>query len=314
MSDDKNPSPIHVSDSPFTPSPVLPTSFEGDKVIQFQCRKGIDCWNACCSNIDIMLTPYDIIRLKKRLGMTSTEFLQTYTYPFEFGANDIAGVKYKPVEGGTACQFMRPEGCSVYEDRPTACRYYPIALMSVRRADEFTDRTQFAMVQESHCKGHFEPRSLTVDEYRTEQGLEEYDEHGRAWRQLILKKKSAGPTVGNASQRSLQLFFMACYDVDQFREFVSADSFQDVYDIPAEEQELWEEDLVMMHFGFRLIRQVLFNEMTIDMRPDATERRLARKKEREAMLDTIVAKLPIEEFVKPMPEEEKYDKYKFTGS
>ena len=142
MSSDK----IDISESPFTPSPVLPTSFEGDKVIQFQCRKGIECWNACCSNIDIMLTPYDIIRLKKRLGMTSTEFLQKYTYPFEFGRNDIAGVKYKPVEGGTACQFMRPEGCSVYEDRPTACRYYPIALLSIRRADEFTDRAQYALV------------------------------------------------------------------------------------------------------------------------------------------------------------------------
>jgi Fe-S-cluster containining protein len=310
MSSDK----IDISESPFTPSPVLPASFEGDKVIQFQCRKGIECWNACCSNIDIMLTPYDIIRLKKRLGMTSTEFLQKYTYPFEFARNDIAGVKFMPVENGTACQFMRPEGCSVYEDRPTACRYYPIALLSLRRADEFTDRQQYALVQESHCKGHFEPRQLTVDEYRKDQGLEEYDEQGRAWRQLILKKKSAGPTVGNASQRSLQLFFMACYDVDQFREFVMSPAFQDVYDIPAEEQAKWADDLEMMNFGFRLIRQVLFNEMTIAMRPDAMERRLARKKEREAELDKIVEKLPVEEFVKPIPEEEKYDKYKFSDS
>ena len=305
---------IDISDSPFTPSPVLPTSFEGDKVIQFQCRKGIECWNACCSNIDIMLTPYDIIRLKKRLGLASTEFLKQYTYPFEFGRNDVAGVKYKPVEGGTACQFMRPEGCSVYEDRPTACRYYPVALLSLRRADEFTDRAQYALVQESHCKGHFEPRSLTVDAYRKEQGLDDYDEHGRGWRQLILKKKSAGPTVGNPSQRSLQLFFMACYDVDQFREFVSSPSFQDVYDIPAEEQARWTDDLELMNFGFRLIRQVLFNEMSIAMRPDAMERRLARKKEREAELDRIVEKLPTEEFVQPIPEEEKYDKYKFSDS
>ncbi len=310
MSDDK----ILISDSPFTPSPVLPASFEGDKVIQFQCRKGIDCWNACCSNIDIMLTPYDIIRLKKRLGLTSTEFLKQYTYPFEFGRNDIAGVKYKPVEGGTACQFMRPEGCSVYEDRPTACRYYPIALLSLRRADEFTDRAQYALVQEPHCKGHFEPRSLTVDEYRKEQGLADYDEYGRAWRQLILKKKSAGPTVGNPSQRSLQLFFMACYDVDQFREFATSPSFQDVYDIPAEERAKWGDDIELMNFGFRLIRQVLFNEMTISMHPDAMERRVARKKEREAELDKIIEKMPTEEFVRPIPEEEKYDKYKFSDS
>jgi uncharacterized protein len=36
--------------------------------------------------------------------------------------NGIAGVKLRPVENGTACQFMNPEGCGVYGDRPTACR------------------------------------------------------------------------------------------------------------------------------------------------------------------------------------------------
>ena len=35
---------------------------------------------------------------------------------------------------------MVPEGCSVYEDRPTACRYYPVALLSMRRQDEATAR------------------------------------------------------------------------------------------------------------------------------------------------------------------------------
>jgi hypothetical protein len=69
-----------------------------------------------------------------------------------------------------------------------------------------------------------------------------------------------------------------------------------------------------MEFGFRLVRQTLFNEVTIAVRPDAAERRLARKKEREAALDEIVKKLPTEEFVKPIPEEAKYDPYKFSGS
>ena len=83
------------------------------------------CWNACCSNIDISLTPYDILRLKRRLDLTSTEFLERYTVPYEMEKDGIAGVKLRPVDGGTACRFMEPEGCGVYDDRPTACRYYP---------------------------------------------------------------------------------------------------------------------------------------------------------------------------------------------
>jgi Fe-S-cluster containining protein len=272
-----------ISDSPFSGSPVMPEMLEGDKVIQFQCRKGIDCWNACCSNIDISLTPVDILRLSRRLGISTTEFLMQYTFPYELEPNGIAGVKFKPVENGSACQFMRPEGCDVYSDRPTACRYYPVALLSMRRSDEFTDRNAYALVKEAHCHGHNEPRQLTIDEYRKEQGLVEYDELGRGWRQLVLKKKSSGPVVGTPSKRSLQLWFMACYDLDRFRDFIASTAFNEAYDIPWDEmQKILSTDDELMLFAFRFLRQTMFGEESIKMKADAFDKRLARKKERDA--------------------------------
>jgi Fe-S-cluster containining protein len=272
-----------ISDSPFAESPVVPEMLEGSAEIRFQCRKGIDCWNACCSNIDISLTPYDILRLSRRLGISTTEFLQQYTFPYELEPNGIAGVKFKPVENGSACQFMRPEGCDVYADRPTACRYYPVALLSMRRSDEYTDRNAYALVKEPHCHGHNEPRQLSIEEYRQEQGLVEYDELGRGWRQLVLKKKSSGPTIGKPSKRSLQLFFMACYDLDRFRPFVASEQFSETYELPDEEmQKILLDDKELMLFAFRFLRQVMFGEESIAMRPDALDKRLARKREREA--------------------------------
>ncbi len=272
-----------IDESPFPTSPVVPQMLEGSAEIQFRCRKGIACWNACCSNIDISLTPYDILRLSRRLGISTTEFLMQYTFPYELEPNGIAGVKFKPVENGSACQFMRPEGCDVYADRPTACRYYPVALLSMRRSDEYTDRNAYALVKESHCLGHNEPRKLTIDEYRQEQGLVEYDELGRGWRQLVLKKKSSGPAVGTPSKRSLQLFFMACYDLDRFRDFVASNSFNETYDIPWDEmQKILGTDTELMLFAFRFLRQTMFGEETITMKSDALDKRLARKQEREA--------------------------------
>lgn len=287
---------IDPSEAPFPKSPVEPQLIEGSKEITFSCHKGIACWNACCSNIDISLTPYDILRLKSRLKMTSTEYLVKYTVPYEMEKDGIAGVKLKPVEGGTACQFMNPEGCGVYEDRPTACRYYPVALLSMRKQTEYTDTHAYAMVKERHCLGHNEPRPITVEKYREEQGLIDYDELGRGWRQLILKKKSSGPTVGKPTPRSLQLFFMACYDLDRFRDFVTSDAFNDVYDIPEDlKQKIQSDEIALMELGFRLLRQVMFNEMSIPIKADAMEKRLARKKEREAVLDEIAKKVgPIE--------------------
>ena len=268
----------------------MPTALEGGARLQFQCRKGIACWNACCSNIDIALTPVDIVRLKQRLELSSSEFLSKYTVPYEMEKDGIAGVKLRPVEGGTACRFMTAEGCGVYADRPTACRYYPVALLSMRRQDEYTDRQYYAIVDEEHCLGHREPRMQTIDEYRNEQGLPRYDDLAHGWRELILKKKSSGPTIGKPSRRSLELFFMTCYDIDRFRSFVASDSFGTIYDLTeAEMHAMLLDDVLLMQFGFRFLRQVLFGEMSIPMHTDNAEARRVRLVEQRARIERDAA-------------------------
>lgn len=275
-----------AADLPFHGSPVVPEMCGGGKTIRFRCRKGIACWNACCSNIDISLTPYDILRLKQRMDLSSGEFLQQYTVPYEMEQGGIAGVKLRPVENGTACRFMTAEGCSVYGDRPTACRYYPVALLSMRRQDEYTDTRSYALVKEAHCMGHNEPRELTIDEYRRAQGVEEYDELARGWHQLILKKKSSGPGVGKPPKSSLQLFFMVCYDLDRFRSFVSSKGFSELYDLDTEETiEILGDDARLMLFGFRFLKQVLFGENTIPLKEDAATKRMERYREKLQRLE-----------------------------
>ena len=281
---------MNPSEKPFPTSPVTPTTLEGTAALQFQCRKGIACWNACCSNIDISLTPYDILRLKRRLGLASAAFLQQYAVPYEMEKDGIAGVKLRPVDGGTACRFMTDAGCGVYADRPTACRYYPVALLSMRKQDESVDRQYYAIVREDHCLGHREPRTQTIDEYRAEQGLPEYDDLAHGWRQLILKKKSSGPTVGKPSKRSLELFFMTCYDIDRFRSFVASDSFSGIYELPADElHAMLLDDVTLLQFGFRFLRQVLFGEMTIPMRAESVEQRRARLAEQRSRIEREAA-------------------------
>ncbi|MDH4284213.1 MAG: YkgJ family cysteine cluster protein [Gallionellaceae bacterium] len=280
----------HASGLPFPGSPVVPETFDGSKEIQFQCRKGIACWNACCSNIDISLTPYDILRLKRRFGIGSGEFLKDYTIPYEMEQGSIAGVKLRPVTNGTACQFMTPEGCSVYEDRPTACRYYPVALLSLRKQDEYTDRNSYALVKEEHCLGHNEPRRIAIDDYRNEQGVTEYDDLARGWRQLILKKKSSGPSIGKPSKRSLELFFMVCYDLDRFASFVASDGFGGLYDIPEEEMhKILCDETELMLFGFRFLRQALFGEISIAMKQETAEKRQQSLREKVAQQEQEAA-------------------------
>jgi Fe-S-cluster containining protein len=277
-------------DIPFPQSPVVPNLIEADHVIQFSCHKGIGCWNACCANIDISLTPYDIIRLKNRLGTSSTQFLRDYTVPYEMDKDGIAGVKFRPVEGGTACRFMKPEGCGVYEDRPTACRYYPVALLSMRKQDEYTDTQSYALVKEDHCKGHEVARQISIADYRKEQGVEEYDELARGWRQLILKKKSSGPAVGTPSMKSRQLYFMACYDIDTFRDYVESEVFQELFALSKEEWEkILSTDTELMLFAYRYLKQVLFGEHTIPLNDEMAKERLAKWRERQEQIEKEAA-------------------------
>ncbi len=261
-------------------SPVQPVKLTLDDTIQFRCHKGISCFNECCHAIDIQLTPYDILRLKQRLGLTSTEFLAQYTLPFEMDNQGMPGVKLRPLDNTATCPFVTQDGCSVYEDRPTACRYYAMGLLSMRLQDTTTDQDAYFLVREDHCLGHLEPRRMTIREYRHEQGVEVYDEMNRDWRLIILKKRSTGPSVGQPSTRSYQLFFLGSYNLDEFRNFVNSTGFSDVYDIDAEKLEsLKTDDVALMKFAFKLLRQVLFGEITIPVRADALQKRAIRKQQ-----------------------------------
>jgi uncharacterized protein len=149
----------------------------------------------------------------------------------------------------------------------------------MRRSDEYVDRSAFAMVKEKHCLGHLEDKTQTIEQYRTEQGVTEYDQKAHAWRQLILKRKSAGPSIGKPTPVSNQLFFMASYDMDRFRAFIMSPSFNETYNIPIEIMAtLVADDEALLDFGMNFLRHALFGEDFIEQHPGAYEKRLERKR------------------------------------
>lgn len=265
-------------DIPFKSS-FVPTMMDPGAKLKFNCHRGISCFNACCRHADIQLTPYDILRLKDRLELSATEFLKDHTVPFEMDKDGIPGVKLRTDDEG-ACGFMTEEGCSVYRDRPTACRYYPLGQMAMREAGSSEDEARYFLIREDHCQGHQEDREVAIDDYRREQEVEIYDQLNREWLQVMLKKKSAGPAIGRPTDTSLQFFFMCSYDIDRLRRFVLSDSFKAVYDMEDSFYEIVaKEDLALMQFGTRLLKQVLFGEVTIPLQSQGVDQRIEERKE-----------------------------------
>ncbi|MCP4042120.1 MAG: YkgJ family cysteine cluster protein [Gammaproteobacteria bacterium] len=265
-------------DAPFTSSKV-PELLSPDTRFTFRCHPGVSCFNACCKQADVTLTPYDIVRIKRHLGMTSTDFLKEHTVPFELDAGGLPGVKLKTDDEG-ACPFISGEGCGVYGHRPSTCRYYPLGLMSMRTEGTSSDEAHYFMVNEEFCKGHAEGRDISIAAYRKEQEVKEYDEKNRGWYQIILKKRSSGPAVGNPTKTSLQFFFMASYDIDRFREFIQSPGFLSSFDIDDETiSRLQDDDNELLDFSFRFLKQVLFGEQSIPLKEGAVERRVEERSE-----------------------------------
>ncbi|MEZ5840879.1 MAG: hypothetical protein R3D02_10825 [Hyphomicrobiales bacterium] len=62
-------------------SPVQPVRLTGKDTFCFSCHKGVSCWNECCHNTDITLTPFDILRLSEHLNIRPAEFLTRFALP-----------------------------------------------------------------------------------------------------------------------------------------------------------------------------------------------------------------------------------------
>lgn len=299
MTDQRNPTQPALGDyihDPRPDSPIQPVQLGLDDRFQFRCHKGIACFNKCCENIDIMLTPYDLLRLKRRFGLESREFVDQYTRDYQMDAHGMPGLKLKTKEDSTACVFLTPEGCGVYPDRPSACRYYALGQLSMRKAGAPKAEDSYFVIKEPHCLGHFEDKVQTVGEYRREQGLDEYDAENEEWRRIVLKKRSAGPAVGKPSARSFELFFLASYDIEGFRRFIASPGFEELFDLePDFVQGLMGDDIKLMHFGFRFLKQVLFGEVTIPLKMDAARQRLTRYKEKVEAVEKEAAARKTEE-------------------
>jgi len=72
----------------------------------------------CCYHDGIGLNPYEVARLARNRGVSTREFRAAFT-------DDDKGLILARTEGG-ACVFLGSEGCTVYRDRPLACRLYPL--------------------------------------------------------------------------------------------------------------------------------------------------------------------------------------------
>lgn len=244
-------------------SEIPPEQMGMNSRFRFKCHKGVKCFTDCCRGIDIMLTPYDILTIRKKLDMSSDKFLAIFTTPQILEKADMPVVTMKLLDDERqSCPFVEDgEGCAIYEERPTTCRYYPIGVgsLSYSGEQEGGDKDEFFFqIKEAHCLGFEEDQEWTVAEWREDQGIDLRDEVNEGWMDLMVRKKSLPPSM-KLSEEAKKMFFTVCYNIDKFKAFVFNSSFLDRYDFPESKlDELKEDDVKLLQFGFEWLKATFF--------------------------------------------------------
>jgi len=227
----------------------------------FECHKDVKCFTKCCRDINIILTPYDIIRLKNRLQLSSEEFLAMYTQLELLEKTDLPVVILRKMDDDLkSCPFVKDEGCIVYEDRPTSCRYYPLGVASLSHKESTEGDEFYFFVHEPHCLGFEEDKEWTVREWRRDQGVDIHDEINAGWTDLVVRKRSFPPNL-KLIEESKRMFFLISYNIDNFRKFVFESTFLDRYDIDdATVEKIRKDEIALLEFGLQWLKDVLFKE------------------------------------------------------
>ena len=192
------------------------TPLAPDSPFRFACHDRVACFNECCHDLNQFLTPYDIMRLKNGLGLTSSEFLEQYTFQHTGPETGLPIVALKPdIDSGMACPFVRTSGCSVYAHRPSSCRIYPVARAITRSRETGRLQEHFALLKEPHCLGHGEDQFQTVREWVNNQELTTYNVFNDMLMEIIALKNQKGPEP--LDMKSQLAFHTALYDLDRFR-------------------------------------------------------------------------------------------------
>lgn len=231
----------------------------------FACHPEVPCFNQCCRRLNLRLTPYDVLRLKNHLGLSSEEFIERHTV-VESGQNGwpLPCLAMADNEERT-CPFLSPEGCKVYPDRPGACRTYPLGRATKGGNTEGPQEESWFLVKEPHCRGFEQGRHWSPQEWTKDQGLDAYNAYNDLFLPLVTRQAPAANAA--EAQKKMQMFFMACYNLDQFKLFVANSRLTQIIDLePIRLELIQSNESQLLRFAFDWLRFSLFGEPALRLK------------------------------------------------
>jgi len=241
----------------------------GSKSFRFRCHAGVACFTRCCRRLELFLYPYDVLRLKTSLGISSEEFLNRHAGVIR-GPNPHfpSVVMVMRDDEEKTCPLLGTSGCTVYQDRPSACRTYPLERAVDRRARGGRREEFFFLTNHDYCQGHREAQEWTVKEWVRDQNLQYYNQMDDLWAELdtLFADSRTWRGEGAAGPRQL-LAFMVCYNIDRFRQYATDQKLLDRFRLDNSRRKLIErDDEALLRFGFDWLLHLLGERPTLQIK------------------------------------------------
>lgn len=239
------------------------TEFTGSDSFRFLCHRELECFNRCCRDINIFLSPYDVLRLSRKLSLETGVFLKKYTIRLQPGGGfPVVLIKMRE-DRNLQCPFLAGHGCSVYDERPWSCRMAPVEIRG-------EDRYGFAF-DSDHCRGLLETREWTVDEWIKNQGHHNYGELEAGFKDIPDRLRFTG--LSSLDGHIREMFFMACYDLDRFRRYALESSFLQAFNVDRTvEESIRTDDLALLQFGFHWLAEGFDLRRSMEIRDEVFQR------------------------------------------
>ena len=245
-----------------------------DDNFRFACHNSLACFTKCCRDITIFLTPYDILRMKNGLKMSSEDFLPAYTATL-IGDSGLPVVALKMHDDEEkSCPFVTSQGCTIYEDRPWSCRIYPLQPESTKITEK-SGKEYYSVMDVPFCVGLDEDKVLTVKEWKKEQGISIYREMENLFKKITMNEFLSNKKISN--KKIQEMYYMACYNLDRFRRFVFESKFLETFDVETETVEkIKHDDVELYKFAMRWLEYGLLGQHVLKVKPDVIK---AKKQE-----------------------------------
>lgn len=224
---------------------------------RFACHPEVPCFNACCSDLALMLTPYDVLRLRRKLGMTSRDFIARLALTAQAPDTGFPMLRLRMREDmpGAPCPFVTREGCSVYPGRPGACRTYPLG-RATKTGPDGEVMEQFFIVREPHCRGFEQDRDWTSAAWLQDQDLKLYNDFNDRYMLLMAQAKERGAAL---DPKQANMAFLAAYNVDAFGDFIASTGLLDRLEMePGRQERIMADEEERLLFAMDWLEMLLF--------------------------------------------------------